>query len=174
MSTSSIGTWLAGFGLLGALGTFVGGFLSDRLATRYSDERFYMLVPGAAVVAGIPFQLLGYLSPTIPLAMLGFGLSAFFASFFFGPSFAMAQGLASPSRRAVSASVLLFIQTMIGLGLGPLITGAIADTLVPALASDALRYALVIVAMINLWSGFHYWRASRTVRADIAAARTDV
>jgi MFS family permease len=174
MSTSSIGSWLALFGLLGAAGTFVGGFLSDRLSTRYSDERFYMWVPGVAVVAGIPFQLLGYLAPTIPIAMVGFGLSAFFASFFFGPSFAMAQGLASPSRRAVSASVLLFIQTMIGLGLGPLITGRIADGLIPTLGSDALRYALVIVAMINLWSGFHYWRASRTVRANIAEARAEI
>jgi MFS family permease len=174
LTTSTIGSLIAIFALLGAAGTFVGGFLSDRLAGRKSDERYYMWVPGAAAVAGIPFQLLGYLAPTVPLAMLGFGLSAFFASFFFGPSFAMAQGLASPSRRAVSASVLLFIQTMIGLGLGPLITGWIADSLIPSLGSEALRWALVLVALINLWSGLHYWLASRTVRANIAEARAEV
>jgi hypothetical protein len=41
------------------------------------------------------------------------------------------------------------------------------------MGGDALRYALVIVALINLWSGFHYWRASRTVRANIAEARAE-
>ncbi|MGE5721077.1 MAG: spinster family MFS transporter [Sphingomonadales bacterium] len=173
LSTSSIGTLVAGFALVAAAGTLVGGFLSDRLSVRRKDERYYMWVPGAAALLGIPFQLIGYLAPTTPLAVVGFALSAFFASFFFGPSFAMAQGLAPPSRRAVAASVLLFIQTMIGLGLGPLITGMIGDALEPSLGSQALRIALVLVGMINIWSALHYWLASRTVREDIARARRE-
>jgi MFS family permease len=174
LSSSTYGSLIAAFAALGAVGTFVGGFVSDRLSTRFSDARFYMWVPGAAAVAGIPFQLLGYLAPTVPIATVGFALSAFFASFFFGPSFAMAQGLASPARRAVAASVLLFIQTMIGLGLGPLITGWIADRFDAMLMAEPLRYALVLVALINLWSGFHYWLASRTVRANLEEARNEV
>jgi MFS family permease len=173
LTTSQVGTWLSGFALLGALGTFLGGILSDQLATRYKDARYYMWVPGAAAIAGIPFQIIGYMAGTVPIAMFGFAMSVFFASFFFGPSFAMAQGLASPSRRAVAASVLLFIQTMIGLGLGPLFAGWIADRLIPSLGDEALRYALVFVALINLWSGLHYWLASRTVRRDIEQARSE-
>jgi len=173
LSTSRIGTLVAGFALVAAAGTLVGGFLSDRLSVRRKDERYYMWVPGAAALLGIPFQLIGYLAPTTPLAIVGFAASAFFASFFFGPSFAMAQGLAPPSRRAVAASVLLFIQTMIGLGLGPLITGMIGDALEPSLGSQALRIALVLVGMINIWSALHYWLASRTVREDIARARRE-
>jgi MFS family permease len=174
MSTSSIGSWISAFALLGAAGTFIGGFACDRLTSRYNDERFYMWVPGVAAVMGIPFQMLGYLAPSVPLALVGLAVSVFFASFFFGPSFAMAQGLASPARRAVAASVLLFIQTMIGLGLGPLIAGMIADQLKAPLGADALRYAMVLVSLINLWSGLHYWLASRTVRADIATAKAEV
>jgi MFS family permease len=126
-----------------------------------------------AVVLGIPFQMLGYLSPTTLPALAGFAMSAFFASFFFGPSFAMAQGLAPPNRRAVSASVLLFIQTMIGLGLGPLIGGMIADAFREPFGASALGYALTLVSLINLWAGLHYWLASRTVRADIEQAKTE-
>jgi predicted MFS family arabinose efflux permease len=170
MSTSQIGSWLAVFALAGAAGTFLGGMLSDSLAKRHGDARYYMWVPGIAAMIGIPFQLIGYLAPTTPLAMLGFAGSAFCASFFFGPSFAMAQALASPRRRAVAASVLLFVQTMIGLGLGPLGTGMLIDGLLPVLGGNALRTALALIALGNLWSGYHYWRASRTVRRDIAAA----
>jgi MFS family permease len=174
LSSSTYGSLIAAFAACGAVGTFLGGLASDRLSSRFGDERFYMWVPGGAAVIGIPFQLLGYLAPTIPLVVVGFALSAFFASFFFGPSFAMAQGLASPSRRAIAASVLLFIQTMIGLGLGPVITGWIADTFTSLRLAEPLRYALVLVALINLWSGFHYWLASRTVRADLAEAKSEV
>jgi len=173
MSTSSIGLWISGFTILGAAGTFVGGFACDRLAQRYRDQRYYMWVPGAAVVMGIPFQMLGFLATATPLALAGFAMSVFFASFFFGPSFAMAQALAPPNRRAVSASVLLFIQTMIGLGLGPSIVGLIADAFKAPFGEAALRYALTLVALVNLWSALHYWLAGRTVRADIEQAKTE-
>jgi MFS family permease len=170
MGSATLGQWLAFLSLAGAAGTFVGGMLADRLARRFVDKRFYMWAPGGAAVVGIPFQIFGYLAPTVPLAMAGFAFSAFFASFFFGPSFAMGQALSTPSRRALSASVLLFIQTMIGLGIGPLATGMITDVLTPSMGPQALRFAMATVALVNIWAGIHYWLAGRTVRADIAAA----
>ncbi|MEZ5892962.1 MAG: MFS transporter [Parvularculaceae bacterium] len=173
MSTSDIGTMFASFALIGAFGTFFGGFLSDWLSRRYNDERFYMLVPGASVVIGVPLQFAAYLHPDMSVVMVCFAVSAFFASVFFGPSFAMAQALVSPNHRALSASLLLFIQTMIGLGLGPLAAGAIADILEPSYGATALRYALVLLALFNIWSGVHYYLASRTVRADIESAKTE-
>jgi MFS family permease len=173
LGTGVVGTWLSVFFFIGAIGTFLGGYLSDRLSARHGDERYYMWVPGIAAILGIPFQILGYLAPSFDLCVVGFAGSAFFASFFFGPSFAMAQGLASASRRAIAASVLLFIQTIIGLGLGPLIAGMISDALTPAFGAQALGYALTLVALINLWSGLHYWLASKTVRHDLAEARAE-
>ena len=56
---------------------------------------------------------------------------------------------------------------------GPLIAGVISDFLKPSLAEDALRYALVILALFNIWSGVHYYLGSRTVRRDIAAAKEE-
>ncbi len=173
MSTSAIGSWLASFALVGAIGTLLGGFSSDWLSRRFKDERYYMWVPGVSVVLAPPFQILAYLSGDIAIVMASFAVSAFLASFFFGPSFAMAQALVSPSHRALSASLLLFIQTMIGLGLGPLVVGMMSDFLTASQGDDALRYALVLVALFNFWSGMHYYLASRTVRRDIAAAKEE-
>lgn len=170
LSVSAVGGWLAALSVAGAAGTFVGGMIADRLARRFADQRFYMWAPGAAAMLGIPFQIFGYLAPTVPLAMSGFAGSAFFASFFFGPSFAMGQALASPSRRALAASVLLFMQTLIGLGIGPVVTGMISDALTPSFGAEALRWSMALVALVNLWAGYHYWRAAKTVRQDVVAA----
>ena len=146
--------------------------LSDWLARRYGDDRFYMLVPGISVVLGVPFQISAYLSGDINIVMASFAASAFFASVFFGPSFAMAQALATPRNRALSASLLLFIQTMIGLGIGPLLVGAVSDALLAVRGDAALQTALVVVALFNIWSGLHYYIASRTVRRDIEQAKS--
>ncbi|PQA86927.1 spinster family MFS transporter [Hyphococcus luteus] len=173
MTTSQIGTWLAMFSFVGAFGTFFGGYLSDWLSRRFEDERFYMWVPGIAVIICVPFQFLAYLSDETIIVMLSFATNAFFASIFFGPSFAMAQSLVGPNQRALSASLLLFIQTMIGLGLGPLFGGVLSDFFTPYFGESALRYALVTLVLFNLWAGLHYYLGSRTVRRDIAAAKQE-
>jgi hypothetical protein len=36
-----------------------------------------------------------------------------------------------------------------------------------ALTLCSLRYALVIIGVVNLWAALHYWLSSRTVRADL-------
>ena len=66
----------------------------------------------------------------------------------------------------------IIFSLLIGLGLGPLITGMISDWLEPALGSESLRYALVIVVSLYLWCAFHYYRAGKTIREDLARAPT--
>ena len=62
MNTGVAGSYLAMFALIGAIGSFAGGFLADRLSTRYNDKRWYMWVPGIACVMMVPFQFVAYLS----------------------------------------------------------------------------------------------------------------
>jgi len=54
------------------------------------------------------------------------------AAVFFGPSFAMTQALAALRMRSVATSILLFVQTLIGFGIGPWAVGQISDWLQPA------------------------------------------
>jgi hypothetical protein len=93
----------------------------------------------------------------------------FMAAMFFGPSFAMTQALASLRMRSVATSLLLFIQTLIGYGLGPSVTGLISDLLEASYQQDALRYALVIIGVVNVWAAFHYLLGGRTLRQDLEA-----
>lgn len=167
LSSGEAGSWLALFAAVGAVGTFLGGSLADRLSVRFADRRWYMWVPGAATLAMVPFQFTSYLAPDMAMAIPSFCIMVVLASFFFGPSFAMTQGLAPLRMRAVATSILLFVQTLIGLGLGPLIAGALSDYLNPRLGADSLAYGLVIVGLVNLWAAAHYFRGARTLREDL-------
>ena len=91
-----------------------------------------MWVPGLATLICVPFQFLAYLSPSLPASLASFAGLMFMAAVFFGPSFAMTQALATLRMRSVATSLLLFIQTLIGNGLGPSVTGFISDWLAPS------------------------------------------
>jgi MFS family permease len=170
MTTGQAGSWLALLALTGALGTFLGGYLADRLSTRTGDWRWYMWLPGGATLVMVPFQFVAYLADAQWLMLCSFVITGILGSMFFGPSFAMSQGLANLRNRSVATSLVLFIQTLIGLGLGPLLVGIISDHLKAAVGQDSMRYGLVIVGIVNVWAAAHYFRGARTLRHDLAEA----
>ena len=167
MTAGQAGNWLALFAGIGALGTFLGGYAADRFSARTSDRRWYMWVPGAATLVMVPFQFLSYLAPDLRIVLPSFAVMMFMAAVFFGPSFAMTQALATLRMRSVATSLLLFVQTLIGLGLGPLLTGMISDHLMPTQGTNSLRYGLVSVGLANVWAAAHYLWGARSLHADL-------
>jgi MFS family permease len=169
LSSGQAGTYIAIFSLIGAIGSFAGGYLSDKISTKKNDKRWYMWVPGIACFVMVPFQFSAYLSPDLTVVVpITFSLMFVLASMFFGPSFAVAQSIATVRMRAVSASVLLFVQTIIGLTLGPALVGAMSDYLQPTQGQQSLANAMAIIGVVNLWAALHYFLASRKYRADLA------
>jgi MFS family permease len=169
MSVAEAGYWIAVLSAIAGFGTFLGGFFSDRLSVRFKDRRWYMWVPGIATLLCVPFQFLAYLSTDRAVVLPSFVGLMFMAAVFFGPSFAMTQALATLRMRSVATSVLLFIQTLIGNGLGPSVTGLISDSLKASYQQDSLRYALVFIGVVNIWAAVHYLAGSRSLRQDLEA-----
>jgi len=169
MQSGEYGTWLALFSIIGAVGTFLGGFLSDRCSRRFNDRRWYMWVPGIATMVMLPFQFSSYLAQSLWVVVPSFCLMFIFASMFFGPSFAVTQGLATLRTRSVATSILLFVQTIIGLGLGPFVAGAISDYLEPTHGAESLALGLVTVGLANIWAAAHYFAGARTLRENLAS-----
>jgi MFS family permease len=169
MTAGEAGNWIALLSAIAGVGTFLGGFAADRLSARKNDRRWYLWVPGVATLLCVPFQFLAYLSADRAVVLPSFVGLMFMAAMFFGPSFAMTQALATLRMRSVATSLLLFIQTLIGYGLGPSITGFISDRLRDSYQQNSLRYALVIIGVVNIWAAVHYVLAGRTVRQDLEA-----
>jgi MFS family permease len=169
LNTGEAGSYIAAFSLIGAIGSFLGGYLSDRISTKKNDKRWYMWVPGIACLTMVPIQFIAYLSPDLSLVVpISFSLMYVFASMFFGPSFAVAQSVATVRMRAMSASVLLFIQTIIGLTAGPTLVGIMSDLFEPTAGMHSLRYAMAIIGVVNIWAALHYFLGSRRYREDLA------
>jgi predicted MFS family arabinose efflux permease len=172
MTSGQAGFWLAIFSATAAIGTLLGGYLGDKLSIWRGDRRWYMWVPGYATLAMLPFQFSSYLAGSLWVVVPSFILMLILGSMFFGPSFALSQGLATLRTRAVATSLTLFVQTLIGLGIGPFLAGAISDYLHPTFGADSLRYGLVTVGVINAWAAVHYFWGSRTLRQDMELATT--
>jgi predicted MFS family arabinose efflux permease len=163
---AEIATYLFLIGLTGMIGTFLGGYLSDRIGKE--DKRWYMWIPGIATLMSIPFSILFYTTGDATLALFLAVPGTILGPMYLGPSFAMVQSLVTPGMRALASALLLFILNIIGLGLGPWFVGFLSDFLNPHYGVEALRYALFSVAMVGgLWAAFHYAMAARTLNEDL-------
>ena len=171
MSSGDVGTLMAVLSGFGILGTFFGGFIADRLNVKYGNPRWYFWICGASVLLTVPFNLLAYLMPNIWSVIAAFFFALILTNVFYGPSYAMTQALASLRMRALAASVMLFIQTMIGYNFGPLLTGIVSDYLAPTAGENSLRYALALIVMFEIWSAIHYFYGSRYLRDDLETTR---
>lgn len=154
------GRWLGPIlGLGGALGTFGGGWLADRLGRR--DARRRLGSSALATVAALPF-LYAFLYLDDPkLALLAYAPAVVLGAMYLGPVFAFAQVEAKPEQRALASAVLLFLINLIGLGLGPWLTGFLNDTFAAAQGEHAIRTSLALVSLSYLWGALHLARASR-------------
>ncbi|MFP6805596.1 MAG: MFS transporter [Pseudomonadales bacterium] len=167
MPITEVGSWLALISGIGAIGTFGGGYISDKLSDKTGDRRWYLWVPLISTVFMVPFQFTAYLSDSLYAVIPSLLVVSILGGMYLGPSFAMTQGLVTLRMRAVASAILLFILNIIGMGLGPYFVGIASDLLSPSFQTDSLRYALCIAVLANLWAGTHYWLGAKTLREDL-------
>ena len=160
---------IAGIG--GLAGTFFGGWMSDRMANKTGDKTWYVWIPFISTVLAIPFGLVTFLlMPSGYSAAFSYFLPVFCGGWYLAPCIASTHFLVGIRMRAMASAILLFMLNIIGLGLGPMLTGFMSDFFEPSYGSDSLRYAMSITLLVNFWCAFHYWKASRTIAADFDRA----
>jgi predicted MFS family arabinose efflux permease len=170
MGTAEIGLWLSlVFGLGGGVGVLLGGVLADRWAQ--TDRRGMLYVPALAMLAALPFGPFIFTADSATVALSLLCVPAIAGLMYQAPAFAVTQSLVAPPKRATASAVLLFVVNIIGLAMGPAVTGILSDALAPRFGDASLGYALLIVSCGLGWSAFHFWRGSRTLVADLDRVR---
>jgi MFS family permease len=160
-----------------ALGAFLGGRLTDRLAKR--DVRWTMYIPACGAFLAIPWMTAFVMSPAsstlqigsvqLPIALLFYAVGSGFAGAYAGATWAMAQTLAPVSVRVLAAAVLTIVANLIGQGMGPFSVGWISTALSARAGEDALRYALLTPIAALLVAGCLNLLSSRHLRRDLGA-----
>jgi predicted MFS family arabinose efflux permease len=148
--------------LAGAFGTVTAGHLADRLARRH--VRYRMLVPAATAVAttatlGSAFAVVSPGPTQIVLILLG-GATATTA---IGPAAAVVLDVVPAAVRATAIAMYAVVQNLMGLAVGPVLTGVLADRW-------NLTTALTAVATTGLGAACAFWWGSRTYHQDRTSA----
>jgi MFS family permease len=166
MSTTEVGLIGAvALGLAGVVGTWLGGWAADRFGRL--DRRHILTLPAVGMAVAAPIQFIGYGAPQWWVAGLLILVPTILNAAYYGPAYACVQGLVRKEARAVAASIMLFGQNLIGLGLGPLAFGALSDWLTPQAGSESVRWVLFGAAWLGVIPAFFFWRASLRLNAEL-------
>ena len=171
LSLSAAG-WVSGAAALASMaGGLVSGALADVLTRR--DPRWQMGVPmlgvAAALPAGLAYLMLpaGNLTAAVPLVVL----YAFFLTWWVAPTYAALSLVVPPSQRATASAMLLLAGSIIGNGLGPILTGWLSDRLAPLAGSASLAWALALMLAMLLPALLAFARARRAYMPALDANR---
>ncbi len=166
LSSGEVGTYLALIaGICGGLGTFLGGYLADRMGKR--DLRWYLWLPAAGLVIGLPLRSYGYITDDFTLAIGLLAVAQVFDALYLAPSIAACHGLVGPRMRALASSVLFFVLNIIGLGLGPLMVGWVSDLLQPVYGVEGLRWSILLASISILIAIAAYLRGAWHFKQDM-------
>jgi MFS transporter, Spinster family, sphingosine-1-phosphate transporter len=168
LNTAELGLWLAIiYGVGGFLGTYFGGEVATRYGAR--NERRQLLMIAAAYASFSVLSALIYIAPNKYVAFVFMGLAAAGPAAAIGPLFATIQTLVPERMRAVSVALIYLFANLIGMGLGPLMVGAMSDLLRPSAGDESLRYALLAVCPGYLYCAWLLAKASKGVEHDMSA-----
>lgn len=156
-------------GIAGMFGAWLGGLVADRMGPK--KPQHYLTVAVLAYALAVPLYMLAYCAPTWPMALTLLFLPQMLDSMSYGPSFAAIQGVARPRTRGVAVVLKLFVQSLIGGGLGPLLLGVVSDQLKAGSGNNSIRIVLFGASLLGLLVAFAYWRASLRLGSELRHLR---
>lgn len=165
MSLVGAGQFLGSLLLIGGtVGVFMGGWLADRLGTR--DRRWYAWLPAIAWLITAPLYAAGLMADDLTIVWLLLLVPNALNILWLGPVTTAVQHLVPQPMRATASGAFLFINNLIGLGVGPLLIGSISDQLRDSYGADSLRVAALVVLVFYLVAALLMYLASRTLNGD--------
>ena len=159
------GHFLASLFLIGGTaGVFAGGWLADRLGQ--ADRSWYARLPAIAWLITAPVFVAGLLAPNLwlawPLLLIPNALNILWL----GPVTTAVQHLVPQPMRATASASYLLIINLIGLGIGPVLIGALSELFRERLGTEALRYAAVSVCGFYIVAALLMLFAVKRMRAS--------
>lgn len=165
MAAADVATWYAlALGATGIVGTIVSGWLADKLGKK--DRRWFAWIPAIAFALSIPFWFGILWAPTWQIAMLFLLGPMLMNQAYLAPALTVAQNAVAPAERTMTGAILLFVLNLVGLGVGPVYVGWIADKMEPAHGDQALAYGYAAVIPFVILTVVAHLAASVSIARD--------
>jgi MFS family permease len=148
----------------GIAGMWAGGWLGDRFG--HHNRAKYATIPAFAFLATIPFYVLGILSPTLTLAFFVLLVPTALGLIWIGPVLSTIQHLVRPDMRATASAIFLFINNLLGIGVGTWAIGALSDALQVQFGDESLRYSILAGTGFYVLAALLFLLASRWLEQD--------
>ncbi|MFC4292937.1 spinster family MFS transporter [Sphingorhabdus arenilitoris] len=144
LSLAQVATqFLIPLGLAAAGGTFLGGFLTEKLSGRFGTAVAWL--PGYGLILAVPFYWFGFGSSDPFIAFWLLFAAAILHYSYLGAQYTICQGVVGARSRATAIAIMLFVVNFIGYGAGPLVVGLLSDHYATAfLASSQFAGELTI------------------------------
>ena len=164
------GSWLGvvrgPFGIAGAL---MSAWLANRL--QRSDERWRVWMPALACILVCPADVLLLLARAdSQIWKLGLALDTFLSVAQVGPVLAICLSVARPRMRTLAVALYIFVFSLVGQTVGPLVIGILNDKLFPMFGDEAVRYSLLAAAIGAFGAGTLFALAARHAVQDAQRA----
>jgi MFS family permease len=148
----------------GIAGIWLGAVVSDKLGE--TDKTIYGRAPAYSFIATIPFFLIGILSNSLIIVFFSFMIIQALSFVMMGPLVSSLQHIVSPNMRATTSAIALFINNLVGIGLGNLLIGILSDFLSAQFAEEALRYSIASGVIFYLVAAILFLFAARNLESD--------
>lgn len=154
-------------GAAGVSGTVLGGVIALRFAR--GGVFGQLSLSALATALAIPALVLFTQSDELALCLLGVAVYQVLVGMPIGISIAAVQGIMPSDVRALAAATVTLFTTIIGIGGGPLLVGALNDAMTARFGAEAVRYSLVSLVPLLAIGMTGYWIAARSYRRQADA-----
>lgn len=110
---------------LAAVGTFMGGYITERLTYRFSTAAAW--VPAMGLLIAVPAYIAAFYASDLRVVFALWGVAAVCHYAYLGAQYNIGQGVVSARSRATAIAILLLAVSLIGNGIGPYFVGFFSD-----------------------------------------------
>lgn len=165
MPLSQVTLLYAGVVLVGGVaGIWLGAWLGDRFGPRRPGT--YLAIPMVALAASVPFFAMAVMAQSAMVSLALLLVPSMLGSMGFGTVLTAVQHVVPAALRSTSSALFLFINNLIGLGLGSAALGFISDAFSRQYGAQSLRYALLAGSLFYVAAALLYFFASRRAAKD--------
>ncbi len=148
----------------GLAGIWLGGSLADRFGARRRGA--YVIIPALAFIATVPFYVVAILSPNLTTTFFAMLIPTALGLVWLGPVLSAIQHVVPPNMRATASAIFLFINNLIGIGVGTVAIGILSDSLQAQYGDDSLRYAILAGTSFYVLAAMLFFLSAKYLEND--------